>query len=295
MVVAFLLAGNGDYSTVHSFLSTIFCELETDNAIIFGSDQEKAFRKAIKRVFPNCDRIACYKHLKDNASTYLKDKTGIKKIDRKSVLDMIFGEKKGIIYASNIEDFEKRKKEALKLIENKCPTFTNHFLKDIIPILLENCETCWKYSWIKRNWCNNNCESLNHVLKMRVDWRPRDLLDLINNLEAVVRSQITDLKRSLRKKGNFRLQEQFKKFETGRWLSEVELEKKFKKFLKTPVLQDPKQKVGSSDGRLWIYPSLLGGKKPNQTTGKRSNRTRSFGRRVRAKTEKRDSESELTE
>ena len=57
---------------------------------------------------------------------------------------MIFGEKKGIIYASNIEDFEKRKKEALKLIENKCPTFTNHFLKDIIPILLENCETCWK-------------------------------------------------------------------------------------------------------------------------------------------------------
>ena len=58
MVVAFLLAGNGDYSTVHSFLSTIFCELETDNAIIFGSDQEKAFRKAIKRVFPNCDRIA---------------------------------------------------------------------------------------------------------------------------------------------------------------------------------------------------------------------------------------------
>ena len=52
------------------------------------------------------------------------------------------------------------------------------------------------------------------------------------------------------------MQEQFKKFETGRWLSEIELEKKFKKFLKTPVLQDPKQKVGSSDGRL-VYGYIL--------------------------------------
>ena len=64
-----------------------------------------------------------------------------------------------------------------------------------------------------RPWTNNNCESMNHVLKQATEWESRCMLDLILILHNVVRSQQDDLKRALIGMGNYQLAKGYEKFE----------------------------------------------------------------------------------
>ena len=41
-------------------------------------------------------------------------------------------------------------------------------------------------------WTNNNCESVNHVIKQYTQWRPQQMLDLINKLRDLVHGQHTE-------------------------------------------------------------------------------------------------------
>jgi hypothetical protein len=45
----------------------------------------------------------------------------------------------------------------------------------------------------ERLW-TNNCESMNHVFKRAVDWKPQPLLELVRSLNDVVRMHFIDLK-----------------------------------------------------------------------------------------------------
>jgi len=52
-------------------------------------------------------------------------------------------------------------------------------------------------------WTNNNCESINHVLKQAVDWRPQQLPVLIDTLRQLVESQYTEADRAMCGVGDF--------------------------------------------------------------------------------------------
>jgi len=52
---------------------------------------------------------------------------------------------------------------------------------------------------------NNNRESANNMLKMKTDWKPARLLDLINHLHDLVKLQYADVQRALYDQGNFQL------------------------------------------------------------------------------------------
>jgi len=58
-------------------------------------------------------------------------------------------------------------------------------------------------------WKNNGCESLNHVLKQCVQWRPNKLPDLIEKIQNVVDAQYVDADRALLGYGNFVLRPQY--------------------------------------------------------------------------------------
>ena len=66
-----------------------------------------------------------------------------------------------------------------------------------------------KYVYLPRqknptvNWTNNNAESVNHILKLDLDWKPRNLYDLTNKLYETVPSQYVDLQRALYDRGNY--------------------------------------------------------------------------------------------
>ena len=54
-------------------------------------------------------------------------------------------------------------------------------------------------------WTNNNCESINHVLKHSVQWRSQQLLALIAKISAVVDAQHIEADRALCGRGKFNI------------------------------------------------------------------------------------------
>ena len=54
-------------------------------------------------------------------------------------------------------------------------------------------------------WTNNACESINHVLKQRQQWRRSMLPDLIENLRNLITSQYAEADRAICGRGNFTL------------------------------------------------------------------------------------------
>ena len=42
---------------------------------------------------------------------------------------------------------------------------------------------------ISENWTNNNCESINHVLKQTVDWKSKPLTEFVELVEEIVVGQ----------------------------------------------------------------------------------------------------------
>ena len=58
-------------------------------------------------------------------------------------------------------------------------------------------------------WNNNNSESVNHMLKLAVDWKPQRVTDLVSHLRDTVALQYSDLKRALYGQGEFTLVPQY--------------------------------------------------------------------------------------
>ena len=61
-------------------------------------------------------------------------------------------------------------------------------------------------------WTNNNCESINNVLKPYTSWKSLKLPELVPTLEEAVNAQYRETRRAILGSGNFELFEQFKKF-----------------------------------------------------------------------------------
>ena len=60
-------------------------------------------------------------------------------------------------------------------------------------------------------WTNNNCESLNHVIKQYTQYRPRQFTDLIAKLHDLVSGQYTEADRALCRRGDLILQPAYAK------------------------------------------------------------------------------------
>jgi len=58
-------------------------------------------------------------------------------------------------------------------------------------------------------WNNNNSESVNHMLKLAVDWKPQRVTDVVLHLCDTVTLQYSDLKRALYRQGEFTLVPQY--------------------------------------------------------------------------------------
>ena len=77
------------------------------------------------------------------------------------------------------------------------------------------------------DWTNNNCESVNHVLKQAIDWKSKPLLDFILYVNELVDAQFKDLKRALVSTGQYRLAESHSQFVVSKmvWANKTDDEK----------------------------------------------------------------------
>ena len=167
-----MIHGISDYQMYANFLTTrhTVTALDTDNEIAIGSDRDKALRKAITCSFPCIKCISCERHLQNNCIDALREKVGVKADTHKQITHTIFGHNTGMMSSDREVIFQERANEAIGLIHDKTPTFKNHYINNILPVLTENIQMSWKYELV--HWTNNNCESMNHILKVNINWIP---------------------------------------------------------------------------------------------------------------------------
>lgn len=251
------------YKTYKSFLEFIKTELDCEveavelrlsETIEFGTDDEKALTKAIDHVFPSSKRLLCTKHLKDNVKHYLQNNVGMERGLRESVMDRIFGEE-GITDANCTVDFQSRSEDLKAFLNDQFPRFESYFEKNlkgrIQQYVVEPCMNDPE----KRNWTNNNAESINNILKLAVDWKPQGARELIEKIYSVTELHFLDYRSALHDGGNYRLTkgESSYRVPESLWRCKSEVQKKelFLSFLKDSKRRKRKY-VDSSDGKFSV-------------------------------------------
>ena len=138
----------------------------------------------------------------------------------------------------------------------------------------------WQEKWLGKNaWNNNNCESVNHMLKLAIDWKPQQITNLVHHLRTVVNTQYSDLKRSLCGQGEFYLAPQFAEHSVSysRWtgMSGECQNERFEAFMNDTGIKSKTKTVKSSDGLLTVQSTSRVARKPGQTRRPRACRTHS--------------------
>lgn len=199
----------GSFLSYHTFLSHVKARIQESVKCIdlrIGSDDESGLTKAIDSVFPNIERLLCTKHIKDNVSDHLRNKIGCNDQLRTNILNNLFGPN-GLTSAIDPSDFHIKARD----ISRNYPEFDSYFqtrLKDRLfhYVNIPN----WQLDY-NRLWTNNNCESINHVFKKAVNWQPKSIPNLIQDLHDIVTVHFIDLKRSLYGSGNYELYGRYRK------------------------------------------------------------------------------------
>ena len=149
--------------------------------------------------FPRASLIVCSRHLKENVQRKLDKLMGKSTPLRAQLLNTIFGDK-GLIGCDDVVSFDNAVENfrAGQLLSAPAE-FTSYFNGRVLKLMRENVIA-------KRNkWTNNNCESINHVLKQAVQWRPNQMPELVDKIRALVDGQFSEADRALCGRGDFAL------------------------------------------------------------------------------------------
>ena len=85
------------------------------------------------------------------------------------------------------------------------PMFASYFRKQIKPALKDYVVHAAHLKDVEPNWTNNNCESLNHIMKLDAKWKPGNTPQMIILLHDIVALHFKDFQRALYGSGNYRL------------------------------------------------------------------------------------------
>jgi len=180
-----------------------------------GSDEEKALVKAIRDSFLSAGNVFHSLHIKDNLRHHMT-KIGWHKKNATKVISLVFGNV-GLTSAADKTTFE-------YLQERIIPKLLNNFT------VISGNENIAKHAWN-----NNNCESVNNLLKLSIDWKPAKVMDLVDHIHNIVKLQYSDLHRSLFGQGNYQLAAAFSHHYTpyAHWarMSEEASDKVFTSFM----------------------------------------------------------------
>jgi len=126
-------------------------------------------------------------------------------------------------------------------------------------------------------WTNNNCESAKNLLKLKIDWKPARLLDLVHHLHDLVRLQFADIERALFEQGNLQLVSPFNRHKVShsRWQQASRARRQiiFSALMSDRGKQRADKTVTSTDGELTVQASPRVARKPVQRKRARAERT----------------------
>jgi hypothetical protein len=247
-----------------------FCDL------VIGSDEEKAILKAVQQSFPSATQLLCQRHLEENVKRYLQHKIGVPDKIKKDIVSLIFGND-GLINAKDLVEFEMKVMSLSSMILDAAPSFVDYFESSLVQRVREYIyKPKLSVDYIPLNWTNNNCESLNNILKLSTNWKVLKLPDLIEKMYSIVKLQYADMRRALHGHGNYQVIPTLKSFVLSNvaWCqkNEEEKSKHFHRFISVSTSKKEKV-VTSTDGELQIPAAPSIARKPGQRKRVRTERT----------------------
>ena len=168
MLGPIFLHWDGLYSTYCDFFAKIRSAIGFSvpvEKIVFGTDEELALVNAIKTVFPTSQHILCTRHLKENTQRNLLGQNVPEEI-RSIIISSIFGQT-GLLTSETRISYLERESEILEKFGH---VGGKYLTEKMLPTLKENFFLpSQENKIIPPNWKNNNCESMNHKIKMLGD------------------------------------------------------------------------------------------------------------------------------
>jgi len=264
---------HSDIETYSQFFGHLSMKLMDCNQqqLTLGSDDELAVRKCFKHFFPRAATVVCSRHLKENVRSKLDELMGKSSVLRSQLFDAIFGSD-GLIACDDLVSFDNAVDRLQSgVLTTGPPEFVEYFERRLRDLMRENVVAGPGRSF----WTNNNCESMNHVLKVDVNWRPAQLPHLVDLLRSRVTSQYLEADRAMCQLGDFALRPAYSKYRMSadewRGKSSEQQQKAARACFRLPGLAT----TTSRDGGLTIPTTPGGGKKPHQVKRPRNERTTS--------------------
>ena len=137
----------------------------------------------------------------------MQTKVRVPQKERKIITRKIFGEG-GIVNANDTAEIDAKAKVVLKDIV-MYPKFVPYFKDMLKPTSEAFVNDPARKIKSTTSWTNNNCESLNHIMKLDADWKVHTIPALINLLHEMTQLYFKHLKRSLYGEGNYHLYGKF--------------------------------------------------------------------------------------
>lgn len=261
------------FTHLASQLDTSVCATEVStNDLIVGTDEEKALLKAVKSSFPNAKITLCTRHLEDNFKRHLRNKIGMNEEKSKEATEDLFG-KNGLVTADTSVDFLTKAKDIEEKYENDIGSYLT---QKVIPTLKQYVCDVRNSADVPLKWKNNNCESLNHILKLNQDWKPNKIPDLIEKIYKEVVFQETLVRGAIYGHGDFELNStsNFLRTTKANWDSKSN-EQKDEMYKKLITANNKKisKIISSSDGKLLMPKTNKTALKPGQKRRIRATRT----------------------
>jgi hypothetical protein len=273
-----LIHADSSFETYSDFFSHLRIRLGEVSGLIIGSDDEKAIKKAIAYCFPEAKSLSCVRHLKQNVADYLM-KEGVSATNRCKIISNLFG-KNGLSSADSVVQFEALVKIARDLVQQYAPKYMFHLNNRIVPLMRSNFEVYSSATTFPnlKNWHNNNCESVNHILKLAIQWKPQKLLDLIEILKKEVEGTMyAEVERALIGRGDFMLCQEYRRFMVSEnaWAAKTkkDRDKHLQNFYKYQSKHSRQGVITSTDGKVAFHVPATSGKKKNQQKRKRAERS----------------------
>jgi hypothetical protein len=149
---------------------------------------------------------------------------------RYEVISLILG-KAGLVNCKDQVDFELTCLSLSNKFLEITPNFVSYTLR--IPLFNESARLCFQPEerYPPLNWTNDNCEPLNNILKVSINWKILKLPALIEKMHSIVKLQYAGTRRALRGHGNYELPPKLKHLVLPNtiWITKNEDEKR--KFL----------------------------------------------------------------
>ena len=152
-------------------------------------------------------------------------------------------------------DFESRSEDLKLSLHEEYPRFETYFDKHLKERLKQYVfEPCREVSG-RRNWTNNNAESINNILKLAVDWKPQGARELIEKIYTVTELHFLGYRSALHDDGNYRLTKAESQYRVAdalwRCKSDAQRKDLFVNFLKDSKKRKRKY-IESNDGKYTV-------------------------------------------